>query len=444
MRTWMIGNGEDCDVVVAQPRVSGRHCRLTETADGYVLEDLGSSNGTYVNGERIAAETRVSAADRITLGALVPMPWPPASGVPAATLLRIGRTADNDIVLDDARVSSRHARLIVSGARAMIEDAGSSNGTFLNAPDHRVTRAVPLTAADVVFFGSMAVPAARLLPSRPALIEDVPAPPPLPQPSWAVESVGMPPAVPATAAAVSPWTILVLAQAPLIAILIALAFGRSAAPDADSAASTTFALALAALWLGGTLAVWAARGGGDALGAVLPASPMPRLAAVAGVGAIECAVLLAIVYAGSGLKGSWPSLFGVLVLASAVALSLGWAVLAVIRQPTVAVPVLAFGFLAMIAFGGRVVTLPASSLGAGISVAMPSRWAFEGLLLLESEGRAAPADRANHAGADLAEGFFPTDTERMGPKADAMALAFMVIGLTGAAAFLSANGRPAR
>ncbi len=111
MRTWIIGSGADCDMVVAQPRVSGRHCRFTELADGYLVEDLGSSNGTYVNGERIAEATRVSAGDRITLGAIVPMPWPPASGVPGATVIRIGRAADNDIVLDDSRVSSHHARL---------------------------------------------------------------------------------------------------------------------------------------------------------------------------------------------------------------------------------------------------------------------------------------------------------------------------------------------
>src|SRR5262245_25452338 len=160
MRTWIIGSGGDCDIVVAQPRVSRRHCRFSELADGHLVEDLGSSNGTYVNGERIAAETRVSSGDTITLGALVPMPWPPASGVPGATVLRIGRAADNDIVLDDARVSSHHARLIVSGTRTLIEDAGSSNGTFLNSPDRRVTEATLLAATDTVYFGSLTVPVA--------------------------------------------------------------------------------------------------------------------------------------------------------------------------------------------------------------------------------------------------------------------------------------------
>lgn len=91
MRTWLIGSRADCDLVVAEPKVSGRHCRFTELADGGLVEDLGSSNGTYVNGVRISGTTHVSASDRITLGALVPMPWPPASSMPWATVLRIGR-----------------------------------------------------------------------------------------------------------------------------------------------------------------------------------------------------------------------------------------------------------------------------------------------------------------------------------------------------------------
>jgi hypothetical protein len=44
---------------------------------------------------------------------------------------------------------------------------------------------------------------------------------------------------------------------------------------------------------------------------------------------------------------------------------------------------------------------------------------------------------------DLAEDFFPADTQRMGPKADAMALGFMLIGLAAAAGFIS-SGSPTR
>ena len=70
------------------------------------------------------------------------MPWPSE----LAKFIRIGRIAGNDIVLDDPRVSSHHARLmIVGGSDALIEDLGSSNGTFLNSAENRVTRLTPLS-----------------------------------------------------------------------------------------------------------------------------------------------------------------------------------------------------------------------------------------------------------------------------------------------------------
>ena len=160
MRSWVIGSRADCDVVVDSPLASGRHCRLTQNSDGFLLEDLGSTNGTYVDGNRITAATRITPAQRITIGQTVAMPWP--SGL--VKFIRIGRVAGNDIVLDDPRVSSQHARLmIVGGSDALIEDLGSSNGTFLNSAEQRVTRLTPLSKSDTVYFGSLAVPAARLL-----------------------------------------------------------------------------------------------------------------------------------------------------------------------------------------------------------------------------------------------------------------------------------------
>ena len=166
MRSWIIGSGAGCDLVVAQPTVSGRHCRLTEASNGFLVEDLGSSNGTYVNRLRISMATRVSAGDSITLGLTIPMPWPLVAGTPGVSVIRIGRDEYNNIVLDDPRVSGRHARLIVAGSQTLIEDAGSANGTFVNSPDRRATQAIPLTETDIVYFGSLSVPAARLLPPR--------------------------------------------------------------------------------------------------------------------------------------------------------------------------------------------------------------------------------------------------------------------------------------
>jgi uncharacterized protein DUF4388/FHA domain-containing protein len=52
----------------------------------------------------------------------------------------IGRAEDVDLVLDDARVSRKHARIVEDQGRYLIEDLGSTNGIFVNA--HRVQRAV--------------------------------------------------------------------------------------------------------------------------------------------------------------------------------------------------------------------------------------------------------------------------------------------------------------
>ena len=129
MRSWIIGNSADCDVTVDSRLASSRHCQLSQTADGYILDDLRSTNGTYVDGVRIASSTRVTPANEITLGQTVPMPWP----AEVVNYIKIGRVPGNDIILDDQRVSSRHARLIVvAGSQTLIEDLDSANGTFIN------------------------------------------------------------------------------------------------------------------------------------------------------------------------------------------------------------------------------------------------------------------------------------------------------------------------
>lgn len=63
-----IGRVEDNDVVLPRTNVSKRHARLVLKDDRYVLIDLKSTNGTYVNGRRIAAPIMVGAGDKIYVG----------------------------------------------------------------------------------------------------------------------------------------------------------------------------------------------------------------------------------------------------------------------------------------------------------------------------------------------------------------------------------------
>jgi hypothetical protein len=74
-RSWVIGAAPDCDVVVDLPTVSGRHCRLVQSPAGFLLEDLQSTNGTYVNGRKVGAPVAVSRSDAILLGSKVAFPW---------------------------------------------------------------------------------------------------------------------------------------------------------------------------------------------------------------------------------------------------------------------------------------------------------------------------------------------------------------------------------
>jgi pSer/pThr/pTyr-binding forkhead associated (FHA) protein len=66
-----IGRGADADITIADTYVSTRHARVTKGAGGPVVEDLGSTNGTVLNGNLISRATTLKAGDRLTLGDVV-------------------------------------------------------------------------------------------------------------------------------------------------------------------------------------------------------------------------------------------------------------------------------------------------------------------------------------------------------------------------------------
>ena len=62
-----IGRSSDCDVVLADPNVSRRHAEVRREGDAYIVVDLGSTNGTEVNGQRVD-ETSLMHGDVIGVG----------------------------------------------------------------------------------------------------------------------------------------------------------------------------------------------------------------------------------------------------------------------------------------------------------------------------------------------------------------------------------------
>ncbi|MBX7165880.1 MAG: FHA domain-containing protein [Pirellulales bacterium] len=160
-RSWIIGSLPDCDLQVDLPIVSGRHCRLTERGQAFLLEDLDSRNGTFVAGQRITGPCLVRRGDAVTLGQNVPLPWPVAS-----QSITVGRDASNDVVIALEMVSARHARVERIGGRVFLVDLGSTNGTAINDLANKIARA-PLAATDQVFLGTHRLSAAQLLAALP-------------------------------------------------------------------------------------------------------------------------------------------------------------------------------------------------------------------------------------------------------------------------------------
>jgi pSer/pThr/pTyr-binding forkhead associated (FHA) protein len=64
----VIGRAGDADVVLADPTVSRHHVSVSAQGETAVVEDLESSNGTFVNGEQVGQPRRVAAGDLIGLG----------------------------------------------------------------------------------------------------------------------------------------------------------------------------------------------------------------------------------------------------------------------------------------------------------------------------------------------------------------------------------------
>src|SRR3954470_1329978 len=66
----LIGRTSECDVVLYDPGVSRKHCRIFSEGEEYFVEDMGSSNGTKVNGS-IVKKKQLNDGDAISLGPVV-------------------------------------------------------------------------------------------------------------------------------------------------------------------------------------------------------------------------------------------------------------------------------------------------------------------------------------------------------------------------------------
>ena len=144
----VLGRAESAEIVLADPGglLSREHAKISVHGGVPVLEDLNSTNGTFLNGERVDGATPIRVGDQIRLGAntleVVPrssegelrITGGPGAGnvVEVRGAATIGREPECDLQVLDSEVSRRHAVVIVRDGEAVIEDLHSSNGTYVN------------------------------------------------------------------------------------------------------------------------------------------------------------------------------------------------------------------------------------------------------------------------------------------------------------------------
>jgi len=157
-----LGRSQSNDVILDDRQVSGQHARLTWGREGWLVEDVGSTNGTLLNGQRLPphAAAPLRPGDSVQIGSFVffvrflqadESPPPALEGKfrISSTLqpglvvyvrgqvqkfpldkdvIALGRSSDNDMRIADSQVSGHHARLERQGATYRIVDLGSTNG----------------------------------------------------------------------------------------------------------------------------------------------------------------------------------------------------------------------------------------------------------------------------------------------------------------------------
>jgi putative serine protease PepD len=175
-----LGRGSHTDIPVADSAASREHAEIEVTADGVVLKDLGSSNGTFVNEVKLTGPRLLRDGDAIRIGrstlsfhqpqvaqvATAEIPLPPVEGAtvmwetqePLCLVradgqrfavthsLRLGRDPGCELVLDDRSASHQHARIDLVAGQASVIDLGSSNGTWVNG--QRISGPHPLKHGD--------------------------------------------------------------------------------------------------------------------------------------------------------------------------------------------------------------------------------------------------------------------------------------------------------
>jgi pSer/pThr/pTyr-binding forkhead associated (FHA) protein len=200
----IIGRDPDCDFVILDPqrRVSRRHLEMKKEANVVYLKDLGSKNGTFIDGKKLIPEAWVplNTGSTVTLSSDYSFNWmevfPPemedstriffpkqeagddatrvfnqsekvlildaektslgeVSSIDQTKFVFIGRDPECQIKIDNPKVSRKHCQIrMINESLVEIEDLGSTNGTFVDGEKLTPNKRQILSAASEIRLGS--------------------------------------------------------------------------------------------------------------------------------------------------------------------------------------------------------------------------------------------------------------------------------------------------
>jgi len=201
--------GREGDIMLPDPKVSRRHAQIVYDDGTMTLEDLGSTNGTEINGEKIPQGDKktLNAGDSVSFGGVTLKLSTPGQigktqmlgggpsvdtgtkgqgdeGSPAvekeefeaAAFLIVdgeekplkkgvntfGRKAENDVQITDPYVSGKHGKIEVEVDGIYLTDIGSTNGTLLNGEKLEANDRKPITADDEIKIGGLTLKIRRV------------------------------------------------------------------------------------------------------------------------------------------------------------------------------------------------------------------------------------------------------------------------------------------
>jgi pSer/pThr/pTyr-binding forkhead associated (FHA) protein len=122
----VIGRREDCDLRIPVGEVSRKHCRLVRDDDSLRVEDLGSSNGTYVNGQRVQ-EATLTPGDSVQVG-------------PVVFVLQVdGQTADEELTPITVEELTQEGDVEgIEGLSAEVQDEGDDLTTLETLDENEI------------------------------------------------------------------------------------------------------------------------------------------------------------------------------------------------------------------------------------------------------------------------------------------------------------------